>query len=70
MVIFSYVVRNVVLQLLRDIQEAVPNIEIEIFMLYSQLANAHSRKEKLLKVYPLNFLVIVVMFFFFLPLTS
>lgn len=48
---FSYVVRNLVLHMLRDIQEAVPNIEVEIFMLYSQLANARTRSEKLLKVY-------------------
>ena len=40
------------LQVIRDIQGAVPNIEIEVFMLYSQLAKSYNRSEKLLKVYP------------------
>eukprot|EP00026_Physarum_polycephalum_P004821 Phypoly_transcript_04845.p1 GENE.Phypoly_transcript_04845~~Phypoly_transcript_04845.p1 ORF type:complete len:597 (+),score=116.63 Phypoly_transcript_04845:110-1900(+) len=54
---YSYVVRNLALHVLRDIQEAVPNIEIEIFMLYSQLAKAHNRSEKLLKVYQVSALL-------------
>lgn len=48
---YSYVVRNLVFHALRDIQEAVPHLEAEIFELHSRLESTDDRSEKLVKVY-------------------